>query len=57
MCRTEVGEFVTTGIGLHRELDKERGKDAAKLLLIDVPDIEIERGAPSITQGHDILYN
>ena len=60
MCRMEVGEFVTAGIGPRRELDEERGKNVRKLLFIDVPEIEIkigQRGTPSIAQGHDVLYN
>jgi hypothetical protein len=42
MCRIELGEFVTTGIGPRRELDEERWKKVAKFLLINVPEIEIE---------------
>src|SRR6267154_6221032 len=60
MCRIELGEFVTTGIGSGRELDEKRGKKVAKPLLIDVPEIKIEVGHcghPGIAQGHDILYN
>jgi len=62
MCRIELGEFVTTGIGPRRDLDEERGKKVAKLLLIDVSEVEIEIGhrgppAPGIVQGNDILYN
>jgi hypothetical protein len=60
VCRIELGEFVTTGIGPGRELDEERGKKVAKLLLINVPEIKIEighRGPPSIAQCRDILYN
>jgi hypothetical protein len=60
MCRIELGEFVTAGIGTRRELHEERGKKVGKFLLIDVPEIEVEVGHcghPSIEQGHDILYN
>ena len=60
MCIIELGKFVTTGIGPRRELDKKRGEDVAKFLLINVPEVEIEighRGRPSIMQSHDILYN
>ena len=60
MCRIELGEFVTTGIGPRRDLDEERGKNVAKSLLVKVSEVEIEighRGPPSIMQGHDILYN
>jgi hypothetical protein len=42
MCRIELGEFVTTGIGPGRELDEEGGKKVAKFLLINVPEIEVE---------------
>jgi hypothetical protein len=42
MCRIELGEFVTTGIGPRRELGEKRGKNVAKFLLIDVPEIEIK---------------
>src|SRR6266576_2038147 len=44
MCRIELGEFITTGIGPGRELDEERGKKFAKFLLINVPEIKIEIG-------------
>jgi hypothetical protein len=44
MCRIELGEFGTTGIGSRRELDEEGGKKVAKFLLINVPEIEIEMG-------------
>jgi len=44
MCRIEFGEFVTTGIGPRRELNEERGKEVAKFLFINVPEVEIEIG-------------
>jgi hypothetical protein len=44
MCKIELGEFVTTGIGTRRGLHEERGKKVRKFLLIDVPKIEIEVG-------------
>jgi hypothetical protein len=44
VCRIELGEFVTTGVGPRRELDEERGKDVAKFLFINVPEVEIEIG-------------
>jgi len=44
MCRKKLGEFVTTGIGPRRELDEERGKEVAKSLLINVPEIKVEIG-------------
>ncbi len=60
MCRIESGEYVTTGVRLSRKLDEEGGKQVAKSLFIDVPEVEIEvghRGRPSIAQGHDVLYD
>ena len=60
MCRIELGKFVTTGIGSRGELDEEGGKDVAKVLFVNVPEVEIEirhRGPPSIAQRHDILNN
>jgi hypothetical protein len=44
MCRIELGEFVTTSIGPGRELDEERGKNVAKFLLINVPEIKVKVG-------------
>jgi len=60
MCRIELGELVTTGIGPGRELDEERGKKVAKFLLVNVPKVKIEighGGLPSIAQGYNILYD
>jgi hypothetical protein len=60
MCRIELREFVTTGIGPRRKLDEKGGKEVGKLLLIDVPEIKIkvgQRGLPIIAQAHDLLYN
>jgi hypothetical protein len=44
MCRIELGEFVTTGIGPRGELNEEGGKNVAKFLLINVPEVEVEIG-------------
>jgi hypothetical protein len=44
MCRIELREFVTTGIGARRQLDEERGKEVAEFLLINVPEIKIKVG-------------
>ena len=41
-------------------MDEERGKQVAKLLFINVPEVKIEIGhgcPPSVAQGHDILYD
>jgi hypothetical protein len=56
--RIESGKYVTTGIGPRRKLDEQRGKQVAKLLFIDIPEVEIEishRGPPGVTLGFDIL--
>jgi hypothetical protein len=52
------GEGVTTGIGSSGELDEEGREQIVEILLVDVPEVEIEighRGLPIIVQGHDIL--
>ena len=53
VCRIEPQEYVTTGIGLSRELYEERRKQIAQVLFVGVPEVEIEvgqRGLPSIIQ-------
>jgi hypothetical protein len=60
VCRIESGEYVTTGIGPSRKLDKERRKQIAESLFTDVPEVKIEIGhwgPSSVAQRHNILYN
>jgi hypothetical protein len=60
MFKIESGEYIATGIGPSRKLDKERGKQVGKILFIDVSEVEIEirnRGLPIVAQGYDILYD
>jgi hypothetical protein len=45
------GEYIATGIGPSRELDKEGGKQVGEFLFIDVPEVKIkicQGGHPSV---------
>jgi hypothetical protein len=42
VCGIESGEYVATGIRTSRKLDEERGKQVAKVLFINVPEVEIK---------------
>jgi hypothetical protein len=58
--RIELGEYVTTAVGLNRKLYEERWKQVAKVLFIGVPEVEIKighQGRSSIVQSLDILYD
>src|SRR6267154_573597 len=44
VCRMELGEYVTTGIGPSGKLDEERGKQIVKFLFVDVLEDEIKVG-------------
>ena len=51
VCRIELGEYVTGGIGSSRKLDKEGRKQIVEFLFIDIPEVEIiicHRGTSSI---------
>jgi hypothetical protein len=56
----ELGEYLATGIGLSGKLDEERGKQVAKILFFNVPEVEVKirhRRLPSAAQSHDIFYD
>ena len=58
MCLVETGEYVAEGIGAIGELYKERGKEVAAGLLVDISKVEIKvchRGRSRLTEGYDIV--